>query len=498
MAKTIEAFAEMITEREIECAIKTKDGFAVSLSTGDILILDRECQVISRHHSGGTILAMKDTDSGIIIVNMEGDIVLINGNDTKDIFTGAECKVATFSEDNIFISQENDRILTLDTKGESRTSVSVYEPMMVCSSDVSNYVVVGSEGGSMTILDGNLAISHHSGPRDDDIEVISDISSGGLGKFLVARSSLGLMIDERAVNRIELWDVKIGLVGEAEVPSRITCIAPYGDGYVAGCFEGEIIMIEGNLQVTTISKMDYSISEILEWKGDIIVSYWFFVERISQSGTNIWSYEHQNLVKGILKLENDEVVTFGTGGVTNHGNQISIILPDGETIEDVMVSSTDVEGIEFSDEKYSGLLSENESSSVSLRAPIEGIEDLISEIVEPIKEAEYEIEGQSVDLLESLASTARSLNIPPVADAGEDVTISSNEDSKADVILDGSGSYDPDGEIVAWSWSTESGRSLGQSKIVRVRLALGVHVFTLKVTDNMGAEDESSMTVRVT
>ena len=163
-----------------------------------------------------------------------------------------------------------------------------------------------------------------------------------------------------------------------------------------------------------------------------------------------------------------------------------------------MVSSTDVEGIEFSDEKYSGLLSENESSSVSLRAPIEGIEDLISEIVEPIKEAEYEIEGQSVDLLESLASTARSLNIPPVADAGEDVTISSNEDSKADVILDGSGSYDPDGEIVAWSWSTESGRSLGQSKIVRVRLALGVHVFTLKVTDNMGAEDESSMTVRVT
>ena len=153
---------------------------------------------------------------------------------------------------------------------------------------------------------------------------------------------------------------------------------------------------------------------------------------------------------------------------------------------------------ELSDHKHSGMLSENESSAASRRASLDGIEDLISEIIEPIEDTEYEIEGHNGDLLESLASSARSLNIPPVANPGEDITVSSNEDSKVDVILNGSDSYDPDGEIVSWSWSTGSGRNLGQSKIVRVRLAPGVHVFTLRVTDNMGAESESSMTVRVT
>ena len=52
---------------------------------------------------------------------------------------------------------------------------------------------------------------------------------------------------------------------EAEVPSRITCIAPHQNGYVAGCFEGEVILIEQDLQVSTISKSEYSISDILEW-----------------------------------------------------------------------------------------------------------------------------------------------------------------------------------------------------------------------------------------
>ena len=120
-----------------------------------------------------------------------------------------------------------------------------------------------------------------------------------------------------------------------------------------------------------------------------------------------------------------------------------------------------------------------------------------SEITEPIEDTEYEKRG----IMETCLSLWRQRTLteyPSVANPGEDITVSSNEDSKVDVILNGSDSYDPDGEIVSWSWSTGSGRNLGQSKIVRVRLAPGVHVFTLRVTDNMGAESESSMTVRVT
>ena len=84
-----------------------------------------------------------------------------------------------------------------------------------------------------------------------------------------------------------------------------------------------------------------------------------------------------------------------------------------------------------------------------------------------------------------------------MADAGDDMTVTSNEDLKADVILDGSKSYDPDGEIVSWSWTSETGRVLGDGPVIKVRLSQGVHSFSLSVVDNKGAKSISKMTVRV-
>ena len=497
MANTIAAFSEMVTSQEIVCATKTQNGFAISLSSNEIVFLDEVCEIVSKHNSDEEIIALNDTDRGIFAVNVEGDIIIIKKHQIEKIFSGNGCKDASFSKDKFFILQESNELFLIDNAGESRFSTILNDPIIIHSSDQGDYVVVASEDGSLTILDDNLQVSHHSVPRDDDVEVISKISTDGLGKILVSRSSLGLVVDERAVNRIELWDFEEGLIGEAEVPSRITCITPYRDGYVAGCFEGEIILIKSNLQVSIISKMEYSISEILEWEGDIIASYWFFVERLSPLGRKIWSFEHQNLVKGLLKLENDGILIFGNSVSTNESNHITIIHPNTDPKEDDIIPSQDFDSIDLSNEGHSGMLTDNESSAALSRSTIDGIESLISDINEPIEDITHANEQANEDLLQSLSSTARSLNIPPVANAGEDITMVSNEDSKADVTLDGSGSYDPDGEIVAWSWSTGGGRKLGQSKIVRVRLVPGVHVFTLRVTDNMGAESESSMTVRI-
>ena len=101
------------------------------------------------------------------------------------------------------------------------------------------------------------------------------------------------------------------------------------------------------------------------------------------------------------------------------------------------------------------------------------------------------------DLLETLSRSASSINLPPVADAGDDMTVTSNEDLKADVILDGSKSYDPDGEIVSWSWISETGIALGDRPVIKVRLSRGTHSFSLSVVDNKGAKSISKMTVRV-
>jgi hypothetical protein len=78
------------------------------------------------------------------------------------------------------------------------------------------------------------------------------------------------------------------------------------------------------------------------------------------------------------------------------------------------------------------------------------------------------------------------VNDAPVADAGTDTTITvlPNETS-SDVILDGSGSYDVDDEIVSFVWS-EAGEDIAPGVNPTVNLSIGQHVITLTVTDASG------------
>ena len=110
---------------------------------------------------------------------------------------------------------------------------------------------------------------------------------------------------------------------------------------------------------------------------------------------------------------------------------------------------------------------------------------------------EYQEAEVESDILEELSSSARAINLPPVADAGEDVTVEADDEGKAEVLLDGSRSFDPDGDIVSWAWEDDRQKVIGDNDRIRVRLAKGVHRFHLKVTDDRGSATKSSITVRV-
>ena len=101
------------------------------------------------------------------------------------------------------------------------------------------------------------------------------------------------------------------------------------------------------------------------------------------------------------------------------------------------------------------------------------------------------------DLLEDLSASAKAINLPPIADAGEDKTISSEEDNTAIILLDGSRSYDPDGKIQSYAWQDSKGNIIGESAQVRVRLPLGTHPFELTVVDDKGAATKAIVTVRI-
>ena len=84
-----------------------------------------------------------------------------------------------------------------------------------------------------------------------------------------------------------------------------------------------------------------------------------------------------------------------------------------------------------------------------------------------------------------------------MADAGDDTTVEADDEGKAEVLLDGSRSFDPDGDIVSWAWEDDRNRVIGDSDRIRVRLSKGVHAFHLTVTDDRGSATKSSITVRV-
>jgi len=89
------------------------------------------------------------------------------------------------------------------------------------------------------------------------------------------------------------------------------------------------------------------------------------------------------------------------------------------------------------------------------------------------------------------------LNQPPVADAGDDQTVTDADDSgDEDVMLDGSGSTDSDGTIVSWSWAVE-GAEIATGEMATVSFDVGVTSVALTVTDNEGATGTDIVTITV-
>src|SRR5438876_1567749 len=74
-------------------------------------------------------------------------------------------------------------------------------------------------------------------------------------------------------------------------------------------------------------------------------------------------------------------------------------------------------------------------------------------------------------------------NHPPVADAGMDQTVDSTGPGGTSVQLDGSMSSDPDKDVLSFVWKDQAGNVVGTTAVVQLTLPVGMHTFTLTVTD---------------
>jgi hypothetical protein len=87
------------------------------------------------------------------------------------------------------------------------------------------------------------------------------------------------------------------------------------------------------------------------------------------------------------------------------------------------------------------------------------------------------------------------LNRPPVADAGPDQTVESTSPSGADITLDGSSSFDLDGDALTYLWTWNASSATGVNPTIF--LLLGTTTVTLQVDDGNGGTAIDTVTVKV-
>ena len=160
----------------------------------------------------------------------------------------------------------------------------------------------------------------------------------------------------------------------------------------------------------------------------------------------------------MMILDNGNLVIIGESPAGS--NPAPVILLDPDSIPYLPEGDEfDFEEISQGSSEFAGDLSQEEITLAD--APpmaISETDDLMSALGEEL-EIITEEKVVEVDLLEDLSSSARAINLPPIADAGDDRTVNADEDGTAIVLLDGSRSYDPDGTIESWAWQNEIGRA---------------------------------------
>jgi len=103
------------------------------------------------------------------------------------------------------------------------------------------------------------------------------------------------------------------------------------------------------------------------------------------------------------------------------------------------------------------------------------------------------------DLSLSLDVSGNILNQPPTADAGPDQTVECANAAVTNIVLDASGSSDPDSDIALYSWmrGTRTGALVGFDPQSQVEQSLGSQTYVLRVIDALAQADEATTQVTV-
>ena len=494
---TIESFSQIeMLEDIVSYCILGNSRFAVGSIGGKLQIFEVDT-VLQDAKFDSAIISIITFGENVIAASTTGQIQSFHDSLSwqYEIPSGIEHIIPL--GDIICISDSSGLLVFLNSDGVEVKTQSHGDVNRLTQSNDGNFFAIAKTDGTLLILDKSREIRHESFADNQDVETISQICFRMDKILLACRDSLGLTLDERPENRLECWHPERGLLHTSELPAMATSILATETGAIVGCQNGALLMFTIGKEVEELLILDNPVSSIIQWGEDLIIGTWFNAMRISCSGEIIWSYEHEGLVSEILPINSDLIAVIGRSPAGQSPASIVLLEPDSETI-DPEVELFDYEFSKNDSKEFDGGLSDDEIARAEAppSASFES-DSLMDDLDEELEIIVEEIVISEADLFEDLSASAKAINLPPIADAGEHKTISAEEDNTATILLDGTRSYDPDGMIQSYAWKDSKGNIIGDTAQVRVRLPLGTHPFELTVVDDKGAATKAMVTVRI-
>ena len=210
----------------------------------------------------------------------------------------------------------------------------------------------------------------------------------------------------------------------------------------------------------------------------------------------------QSFSTGVYTIE--LTVTDDDGGTDSDSFTLTVVDPDNNPPvanagDDIFVIDENLDAVE--DILLDGSLSTDSDGMIATYQWIEndiviGTEEEL-EITLPLGEHNITLKTTDDDGVSSTDEMIVIVNQLPVADAGEEILVSDSDDNgNHQVVLDASNSSDSDGTLSAYSWVYDNAE-IGTQQSISYVFDVGVHIVTLKVTDNFGSTATDMVTIYV-
>ena len=527
MPMVIDPIAEVECETIVQAVDVSADGKWMTWGGEDGTV-----RILDMSNSPTPIDPFNVGDSVTNLRFARGDVIIV-GTHTSDVYgherlggrrwthaVGGGCDLMSMSNDGALIAcidgGRNVHILT--ENGINRGRFSSGELIGLSVANDGTGVAVYDDEGNVFVLDSSGNLRWNRTPVQDDGEMVSAMCFLHDGSLLLCREVLGITPSEVPQIALERWSSIGDLLHSEEIRSRSVCLIADGTGALSGHFDGNVIKLSDDLTQKPLWKSMYTINDLRRHGDDLLVASWFYLHRIDSDGEEVWRCEHTGLVEKIVSNQGGTRIALSGDNQNDYTRENRILWIDPNATPYALSADSDIdadllgfsEGSELNspvasadDDLYAddgqdmaSFFTPEEQEKLNARRTSIDDSDLFAMLDDEIEQM-AKVEEDETDLMAGLSDDDFITHIPPTADAGTDLIVNASQDGTAIVLLDGSATSPGSQRIEQWTWRDGLSKQIGDTPMVKVRLPVGNHTFTLTVTDPARESSTDTITVQV-